>query len=526
MTAPGPAADMLRQLHALAAARRHEEVPDAQLLDAFTAGRDEAAFAALVRRHGPMVLAVCRRLLPAGLDAEDVFQATFLTLARRAAAIRKRGSVACWLHGVARRLALKARATARSPRPVPVPPPGPADPLDLLTARELLSLLDEELGRLPERWRAPLVLCYLEEKTHQEAARLLGCPVGTLRSRLQRGKELLRGRLARRGVRLTAAVLAATLAETSARAAVSAAAALTAARAVTQFVAGRGAGGALSARAVSLSTEVLHAMYPSKLPVVAVVLLVVGALGGGAALLGRAAPAPDPEKPPAEAAPPPASGGPLAETGQRPASATVAAADPAKPAPPARARRVQRWALDFGTDDGEESARQLQALGAVVAVPEANDKGRYRVFRDLTKRPVRGEGEDLTRIDRLFWIDSSTASVTRLARALGIAPVPEHVVVFFPEFVESELLRKELAFAGRRDEDITETRFKIRRTGTGYAFEVVRQTGKDTPVAVSPQQENERLRERLRQAEAEVERLRRRLDAVKKAVNGEPTGRQ
>ena len=173
----------------------------AELLGRFAQRRDEAAFAALVAHHGPMVLATCRRILPNGADADDAFQATFLVLARRAGAIGSPDRLAPWLHGVARRVSVRARsATARrravereAPGEVAVAPP-PAD-----DAPDLRAVLDEELARLPEKYRAPLVLCYLEGLTHDQAAGLLSWPVGTVRSRLAGGRDRLRSRLARRG---------------------------------------------------------------------------------------------------------------------------------------------------------------------------------------------------------------------------------------------------------------------------------------------------------------------------------------
>src|SRR5262245_54328127 len=208
----GQAGGVVRQLRRLAEAPTRE-VADGRRLERFLVQREEAAFAALVRRHGPMVLGVSRRVLRHHQEAEDVFQAAFLALARRAASIRKGASVACWLHSVAYRLALKARARARKrqEREVPDPRAADPDPLAQLTARELLTLVDEEVHKLPEKFRAPLLSCYFQEQTHARAAPLLGCPLGTLRSRLERARQLLRARLARRGVSLSAALAALSL---------------------------------------------------------------------------------------------------------------------------------------------------------------------------------------------------------------------------------------------------------------------------------------------------------------------------
>ncbi|MCA1686080.1 MAG: RNA polymerase sigma factor, partial [Planctomycetia bacterium] len=180
------------------------------LLARFVAGSDEAAFTAIVARHGPMVLGVCRRILRDEHDVEDAFQATFLVLVRRAGSIRDGDLVGPWLHGVARRVAVRARANAarRHVREAARVDDVAAAPTG---GHELRSILDEELDRLPGRMRAPLVLCYLDGLTHDEAASRLRWPVGTVRSRMARGRDLLRRRLSRRGVSADDAALASVL---------------------------------------------------------------------------------------------------------------------------------------------------------------------------------------------------------------------------------------------------------------------------------------------------------------------------
>jgi RNA polymerase sigma factor (sigma-70 family) len=183
---------------------------DAGLLARFVRERDAGAYAALLERHGPMVLGVCRRILGNRADAEDAFQATFFSLARSAARLRPDGTVAGWLHAVARRTARKALAR-RKPH-VALDRLGDLpgdDPFAEVAWRELRGVLDEELNRLPERLRGPLVLCYLDGLTRDEAAQRLGWSLGTLKRRLEEGRALLRGRLARRG--LAPALLAAAL---------------------------------------------------------------------------------------------------------------------------------------------------------------------------------------------------------------------------------------------------------------------------------------------------------------------------
>ena len=181
---------------------RVEGSADQDLLRRFVGERDEAAFETLLRRHGAMVLDVCRGVLGNEADVEDAFQATFLILARRAESIRKGASLACWLHGVAYRTALRARADcARRQRHEARTSPRctTTDP-DELTWREIRRVVHEELDRLPERHRAALVLCYLQGKTQDEAAVELGLPKGTLKGHLERGRSLLQARLVCRGL--------------------------------------------------------------------------------------------------------------------------------------------------------------------------------------------------------------------------------------------------------------------------------------------------------------------------------------
>jgi RNA polymerase sigma factor (sigma-70 family) len=177
-------------------------LPDAELLHRFVQSRDEAAFEVLVWRHGPLVLSACRRLLRREQDVEDAFQATFLTLARKAGAISRGASVSAWLYQVAYRIALRI-LRYRSPQPLgenaDLVFTADTDPTEQLAAHELKSVIDEEVNRLPEKYRAVVVLCYLNGKTNEAAARELGCPKGTVLSRLARARDRLRQRLEQRG---------------------------------------------------------------------------------------------------------------------------------------------------------------------------------------------------------------------------------------------------------------------------------------------------------------------------------------
>jgi RNA polymerase sigma factor (sigma-70 family) len=278
------------------------DASEGELLERFVRQGDQDAFAALLQRHGPMVLGVCRRLLDEA-DAEDAFQATFLVLVRRAGAIRKSSSVASWLYGVALRVSRRARADAarRRHREGRAVPPTGEDVAAQTERRELRPILDEELDRLPERYRAPLVLCYLEGKTLAEAARQLGCKDGTVCSRLARGRDLLRCRLVRRGLTPAVGVGAAALAQEGLLAAVPAAlAASTASLAASESTAA-----GTAARAHELAESILKGTLLSRRKVVAAVVLTAGGLVVGVSLLDRQAPPPGPPPtPPNDFVPP------------------------------------------------------------------------------------------------------------------------------------------------------------------------------------------------------------------------------
>jgi RNA polymerase sigma factor (sigma-70 family) len=286
---------VLAQLHRLALRHERGGLTDAQLLERFLARREDIAFEELVRRHGPMVLGVCRRVLGEPHAAADAFQATFLVLVRRAASIVPRSRVGPWLYGVARRTALKARSSAsrrrRAEQQAARGRPHAAPPAD--SGGELRPLLDEELGRLPEKYRAPLVLCLLEAKSRKEAAGLLGWSEGTLSGRLARAKELLGKRLRRRGVALAGVALPAALADSAAAAEVPASLAVMTVKAAASL-AGPAAARAAAPPVVALTEEVLRSMLASKLKVVAGALVLVAGIGLGAAAArqyGPAAPA-------------------------------------------------------------------------------------------------------------------------------------------------------------------------------------------------------------------------------------------
>jgi RNA polymerase sigma factor (sigma-70 family) len=288
--ANAPLCTLVRQLRGLVDPHPSEAATDGQLLERFTVGREEEAFAGLLRRHGPMVLGVCRRVLGHAQDAEDVFQATFLLLARKSGSIRQGEAVSGWLHAVASRLALKARARAAqqrrrerqaAARRTPTP--------DLKSAwQELEAALDDEVQRLPPAFRAPLVHCYLEGQTQEEASRRLGCPLGTVRSRLARARQLLRDRLARRGLVLSAAALTTALAATPASA-LPAPLFDAALKAGLLSAAGQTVTGSVSARTAALVDEGLRAMAVGKLKIAVLLFLLGGLLATAAVVVARRA---------------------------------------------------------------------------------------------------------------------------------------------------------------------------------------------------------------------------------------------
>jgi RND family efflux transporter MFP subunit len=273
---------VIRYLKQLAGPAQSDGASDAALLERYVHRGDEAAFELLLWRHGALVFNVCRRILPCEQDAEDAFQATFLAFVRKAGSISRRGSVASWLYKVAYRIALEARGRAQKTAATEKSSgegravAQAADPL----WSDVRPILDEELNRLPERLRRPIVLCYLEGKSNEEAARELDCRLGTIYSRLSRGRELLRHRLQRRGVTLPIAALIVALTAHAVEAAPALSLVRAAARAALVF-ADPSAATAVSPHVATLAEGVLRTMLVTKLKIVAVMLLVIGVAAGG-----------------------------------------------------------------------------------------------------------------------------------------------------------------------------------------------------------------------------------------------------
>jgi RNA polymerase sigma factor (sigma-70 family) len=279
--------EVVRHLRRFALQQDAAGLTDGQLLGCFIEQRDEAAVAALVRRHGPMVWGVCRRVLRDHHDTEDAFQATFLVLVRRAESIASREMVGNWLYGVAYRTALKARtmlAKRRTrERQVATIPELAVGSQDFW--HDLETVLDRELNLLPDKYRVAIVLCDLEGKTRLEAARQLGVPPGTLAARLTRGRALLAKRLARRGAAVSGGTLAAVLAEQATSASGPAALVSSTIKAVTAVSVGQAASiSIISAQVAALTEGMVKTMLPGKIKIVTAVLLALTVSAGGGLL--------------------------------------------------------------------------------------------------------------------------------------------------------------------------------------------------------------------------------------------------
>ena len=264
---------------------------DAVLLTAFVRREDEQAFAVLMRRHGPLVWRACLRAAGHEQDAEDVFQATFFMLSRKAGSIRKKDSLSSWLFGVARRLALRQKTAAarRRKHEGRVLPPAPIDDTGELTWREIRTVLDEELAKLPDKYRAPLLLCYYEGLTQEEAAQQLGWNKRSVKDRLERGRKQLCRRLTRRGLDLSVALTGSMLASHASAAPVPATLAAVTFRTAIQYGLGQPVIGAASASALALADSALKALFLTKALTVAAGLFALLTIGGAGVVVGHGA---------------------------------------------------------------------------------------------------------------------------------------------------------------------------------------------------------------------------------------------
>jgi RNA polymerase sigma factor (sigma-70 family) len=277
---------VVRHIHRLAAGRSSPQRTDRELLDHFATNGDETAFAALVARHGPMVLRVCRRVLHHEQDAEDAFQATFLVLARSCGSIRKREALAEWLHGVAYRTAMKAKRSAVRRRIHEARlRAGIVEAVTRPSWDDVQAVLDEEIQRLPASYRAAFVLCLLEGKSGPEAAKELGVKEGTVRSRLNRARQRLQHQLARRGIELSVLLAAVSIADSGGKAGVPAELVRATVHSGLLIAAGGTAAGVIPSHVATLAAGVTRTMLLTKAKIIATTFLVVSLLIGSTGVL-------------------------------------------------------------------------------------------------------------------------------------------------------------------------------------------------------------------------------------------------
>jgi RNA polymerase sigma factor (sigma-70 family) len=398
------ARSLLQQFRQLAGGPGTSSLTDRQLLQRFAGHRDEAAFEALMQRHAAMVFAVCRRVLRHRHDAEDAFQATFLLLARKAGSPRWHESIANWLYRSAYYLALKVRtaasrrrrrelrATAHLSAGTPVEEPAGND-------HELLAALDEELMSLPDKYRAPLVLCFLEGATRDEAAQRLGCPLGTLKSRMERGRQLLQAALTRRGLTLATGLTAVLLGETTGQAALVAALVRPTLRAARLAGSGSPLAGVVSKMVAQLVNEGGRTMFLAKGMLAATLgLVMLGAVLGGHALWQVAASETPPSRPPTEA--------------QRPERPAPAPGKEPEPKAAAKAARLDRSGDPLPSEAlarmGTLRFRQPSGVASVVFLHDGKSllsgsvDGQFRLWETVTGKELRRFGDQP---DEVRWLD-------------------------------------------------------------------------------------------------------------------------
>jgi RNA polymerase sigma factor (sigma-70 family) len=361
---------VLRQFRHWIGFHRLEDVGDPELVERFVRAGEEAAFATLVQRHSALVMGVCRRILHHHQDAEDAFQATFLVLARKAGAIRNPHALAGWLHAVAYRIAQEAKLQASRRRDRERQARAMNPPTAFLddSWQELRPVLDEELHRLPEKYRLPLVLCYLEGQTQAQAAAQLGWPLGSMSRRLARGRELLRQNLGRRGVVLSGTFLAAALTGPAQGAAVSLPLVHGTVKAGLAFAAGKPA--AASAHVLNLARRALPSLATGQLTLAVLSMLAAGCLTlavFGQPDAGQEKPRTAPDHPaartPERAAPPPKEKSPTRLT----IAGRVVGAN-GKPVPGAQVVAAVLYQMRLGVADPP-----------VALQGQADGQGRYRL---------------------------------------------------------------------------------------------------------------------------------------------------
>ncbi len=430
--------EVIGQLRTLALAQQNVDATDGQLLECFVSCCEAAALEVLVRRHGPMVWGVCRRLL-SHHDAEDAFQATFLVLLRKAAAIVPREMVGNWLYGVAYQAALNARARiakqqAREVQVLQMPEPAASEDSPPRKQGDLLDwqpLLDRELSRLPDRFRVAIVLCDLEGKSRKEAASQLGLPEGTVASRLARARALLAKRLARHGLSVSSAAVASVVAQTAASASVPAAVLSATIQAVTQVATGNAVlTGVIQAQVAAITEGVLKTMFLNKLKTVTVVLLTLGLAVFGAGLLKHETSAARQSKPPAEGAKPePPRAEPIKAEGAKPEPPKAEPARQADQSVDVRAR-VSGYLIKVAIKEGS-LVKKGDLLFEIDPRPYQAEVDRAKALLELAEIRLKGATADFQRakilqgmkvisqdeVDKFVNAKDEAAAQVRVARA-------------------------------------------------------------------------------------------------------------
>lgn len=426
----------LQHIRKLVGAPEGDGATDRQLLRRFARQHDESAFVALVARHGPLVLGMCRRVLQNDDDASDAFQATFFVLAQKAASIRWRESVGSWLYEVALRVASKARAANFRRQRVTSEAVMPLDPFSAAASRELQSLVDEELRRLPDKYRQPLVLCCLEDASRSEAARQLGWKEGTVAGRLARGRAMLQKRLMQRGVTLSATSLAAVLTVNAAAAPVSVALMDTTVRAAQVVIAG-GPAGAISGSVAALVEGMVKEMLVSKIKVVAAVFLSVCVLGMVAAVFAH-------------------------QTLAEPETQAVAKAVADDEQEPKRVNPVVLGPGEFQADHLRAQVRQLLVVvqdnvpkvGVLVPATQAGG-GPWKVeFVDATRVPAQALLAEISVPQRMVIVSAAfpyRAQLERYRQALRLRSIQElaNQPELLPKFLTLQVRRRTLNQEGQ-----------------------------------------------------------------------------
>ena len=381
--------DVLRRIRQMVRPQGVSEQTDGYLLDRFIHDRDEAAFDELLGRHGPMVLGVCRHLLGNVPDAEDVFQATFMVLLRKAGSIQKRGSLASWLHGVAYRLACNVKIqSSRRRRYERQAPMASTENSPESSWEALTPALHEEINRLPEHYRTPVILCYVEGKSNDQASLQMGVPVGTVKSRLARAREILRQRLEKRHVTLAMAVLVERMSAGGLTAGVPPALRQTTLEAATLLHAGQNL--AISTAVLALTERMVRIMVFDKVRVGLVAVVALACIGAGSGLLYRHA---------------------LAGSAAPPKKAVehneVASSEPDRPndVKPAQAPEAKPEVKKETTDDDEARYKGLTVAHWIKKLQSGNEKEHAESLIAIT---VLGPPAAAAVPDLIHWLDNDT----------------------------------------------------------------------------------------------------------------------